>query len=243
MSTIKCLDDLPSKKYYTELKNGIKFDAIHKKVESTPFSPEDPFWVNTLPQYLENYIKRYIDTWSMSNEGKRCRDLNHILNSIIKRIKEKPTYDESYNLIEAYTNSAATYSLQIQDTLCTRDSELKHYQFKSFDDFDSTIKKLKSKCQEETARTSLTGDQDEMQQYSDRNSSIIAVTSLSGILSLFFFLYKTTSFGSILNNVIRKKTKFGDSLSSEPYHETLEDISELSDGGAHNILYNSIGDF
>ncbi|SBS98758.1 hypothetical protein POVCU1_048560, partial [Plasmodium ovale curtisi] len=212
---IICLDDLTSKKYNAELKNGKNVDAIHKKVESTAFSPADSFWVNTLPKYLENYIKRYIDTWSMSNERKQCRALNHILNSIIRRIKKKPTYDKSYNLIEQYNNNSIKDNLVIYVDECTRDSNNSGYyddieDMKKINDF--TIKNFKYKCQEGTARASSTVDQDEMQQYSDRSFSIIAVTLLSGILSLFFFLYKTTSFGSILNNVIRKKKKFQDSL-------------------------------
>ncbi|SBT58004.1 hypothetical protein POVWA2_082750 [Plasmodium ovale wallikeri] len=81
-----------------------------------------------------------------------------------------------------------------------------------------------------------------MPQYSGRNTSIIAATSLSGILSSFILLYKTTSFGSILNNLVGNKIKFGNSLSDEAYHETLENISESSHGEGYNILYNSLGD-
>ncbi|SBT56813.1 PIR Superfamily Protein [Plasmodium ovale wallikeri] len=306
MATGISTDDLPSKKYDKELKNGIHYDDIDKNIESTEFSSEDSFWSTQIKKYLENYVNSNVDKWTDSNEGKRCRDLNHILNSIIKKIKTKQPYNSSYDLVEGYINSATTYSLQVQTRNCFRDSKdnydldyienkkniddlceditfikdkfseihnnnckqiesyidqqittlkpiytnlqtkyspiLEYYNFKSFDDFNDTITKLKSKCEEFAATSSLVGHQGGMQQYSNRSVSIIAVTSLSGILSSFFLLYKTTSFGSILNNLVGKKIKFGNNLSDESYHETLEDISESSHDGGYNILYNSLGD-
>ncbi|SBT56552.1 PIR Superfamily Protein [Plasmodium ovale wallikeri] len=300
------IDDIPSKKYNNELKNGINYNDIDKNIQSTKFSPEDSFWSMKMKEYLENYVNNNVDKWKDSNEMKRCRDLNHILNSIIKKIKTKKNYSTSYDLIEEYTNNAARMSLQIHDTSCTRDSKLPehsddienakkiddlcedvayieekiseihsndcteiqnyldkqiavlksiyttseekythilgYYDFTSFDKIDNIVNDFKSKCQEGTTGASLVGDQGGTQPYSGRSTSIIAVTSLSGILSSFFLLYKTTSFGSILNNLVGKKIKFGNNLSDEAYHETLEDISEPSHDGGYNILYNSIGD-
>ncbi|SBS93778.1 hypothetical protein POVCU2_0083550 [Plasmodium ovale curtisi] len=124
------------------------------------------------------------------------------------------------------------------------EKELHHgyYSFTSFNDFDSITENLKSTCQEGATRALLTGDKSAMSQYSDRNTSTIEVTSLSGILSSFIPLYKTAFFGSILNNLVGKKIKFGNNLSDEAYDETLEDISESSHDGRYSILYNSIGD-
>ncbi|SBT74285.1 hypothetical protein, conserved [Plasmodium ovale] len=305
MTTGISTDDLPSKKYDKELKKGIHYNVIDKNIESTTFTPEDQFWSTTMKQYLEDYINSNVDNWTNSNEGKRCRDLNHILNSIIKKIKTKKSYKPSYDLVEGYINSAATYSLQVQTKKCFRDLKdnydldnienkkkiddlcedvayingkvskinvdhckeienyitqritslkkvymsasskyshiLNYYDFTSFDDFNSITGKLKSKCQEGIGGASLTSDDGETSEHSGRSASIIAVTSLSGILSSALLLYKTTSFGSILNNLVGKKIKFGNNLSDESYHETLEDISESSHDGGYNILYNSVG--
>ncbi|SBT73793.1 hypothetical protein, conserved [Plasmodium ovale] len=305
MATGISIDDLPSKKYYEELKNGIHYEEFDNNTEGTKLSPENSFWSTKIKEYLENYVSNNVDKWTNSNEMKRCRDLNHILNSIIKKIKTKKPYEPSYELVESYINSAAILSLQVQTRKCFRDSKdnydldyienkkniddlceditfikdkfsefhnnnckqiesyideqitalkpiytksqakyspiLGYYNFNSFDDFNDTITNLKSKCQKVTA-TALAGDQGEMPQHSGKNSSIIAVTSLSGILSSFILLYKTTSFGSMLNTLIRKKIKYGNNLSDKAYYETLEDIPESSHDGAYNILYNSLGD-
>ncbi|SBT30654.1 PIR Superfamily Protein [Plasmodium ovale wallikeri] len=299
------INDLPSKKYNNELNGQIHYKEIVENIESETFTPEDIFWLTTLPKYLEEYINTYVDMWSYSNESKRCRDLNNKLDSIIKRVKNKETYNESYDLIINYINNSATNHLRVNTLECKRESKLpeysddienmkniddlcedivyvdknfseinsdhckeiqnyisqritslkeiyiysyekyshilKYYDFTTFDDLDSITGRLKSKCQDAKGAL-LTGGQSEMSQYSGRNASIIAVTSLSGILSSFFLLYKTTSFGSILNNLVGKKMKFGNNLSDEAYYETLEDISESSHDGTYNILYNSVGD-
>ncbi|SBT57557.1 PIR Superfamily Protein [Plasmodium ovale wallikeri] len=306
MTTRVRIDDIPSKKYDKELKNGIHYEEIDQKIESETFTAESIFWSTTLHKYLGDYINNYTNTWKDSNEKKRCRDINHILNFIIKRIKEKKPYHTSYDIIPTYINNYADSHFMIWGYVCTRDSKLSthydyienmkkiddlcedviyikekiskihkndckeienyldqqipnlkniytssstnysdilgYYGFTSFDEIDNIVKDFKSKCQEGTTGASLAGDQGEVPQHSGKNASIIAVTSLSGILSSFFLLYKTTSFGSILNTLIRKKIKFGNNLSDEAYHETLEDISESSHDGAYNILYNSVGD-
>ncbi|SBT57320.1 PIR Superfamily Protein [Plasmodium ovale wallikeri] len=300
------IDDIPSKKYNKELKDVIHYEEIDQNIDSKTFTSESTFWQTTLHNYLGEYINNYTDTWSKSNKQKRCRDLNHILNFIIKRIKDKKPYDTSYDLIPTYINNSYNIHFMAWEYVCTRDSELnedinyienmkkiddlcedvvfikekiseihkndckqienyldqqipnlrniyttsdkkysdilKYYDFTSFDQIDSIVNDFKSKCQEGTTGASLVGDQGGAQPYSDRSASIIAVTSLSGILSSFILLYKTTSFGSILNNLVGNKMKFGNSLSDEAYHETLENISESSHNGGYNILYNSIGD-
>ncbi|SBT58063.1 PIR Superfamily Protein [Plasmodium ovale wallikeri] len=301
-------NDLPSKKYQYELENGIHYKEAEQNMKGDRLTTKLEFWSKTLPDHLFDYFKNHISGWTEDNKKKRCRDLNYILDFILKRIKakEKTNFPVSYKLIESYINNAAITHLKTWDDECIRDSKiheyfddienmkniddlcedivyieekiskinsndcseiesyinqqisnlksiyttsetkyshiLRYYSFTSFKDFDSITEKLKSTCQEGATRALLTGDQSETSQYPGRNASIIAVTSLSGILSYFILLYKTTSFGSILNNLVGKKIKFGNNLSDEAYHETLEDISESSYDGGYNILYNSIGD-
>ncbi|SBT72544.1 hypothetical protein, conserved [Plasmodium ovale] len=303
------INNLPSKKYKNELENGINYQDIEKNIEEGRFATNLSYWSTTVRTYLEKYIDDNIDEWSYSNYEKRCRDFNHILDIILKKIKEKEqtNSDVSYSLIQEYIDKGAEEHLKIWDADCKRNSKisensddtenmkriddlcedidfvnkkiseidfskyqeienhiaqqiselrekyttstekyshiLSYYGFVSFDNFDSILEKLKSKYQEYIESSSLTGDENGISQFSGNHSTILAGLSLSGILSLFMLLYKTTSFGSILNTLVRKKMKFGNSLSNEEYHETLEGISELPDGGAHNILYNSIGDF
>ncbi|SBT84189.1 PIR protein [Plasmodium ovale] len=203
---------------------------------------EGMFWSTTLNKYLGDYINNYTNTWSVSNEHKRFRDLNRILNFIIKRIKDKKPYDTPYELIPTYINNSADSHFMTWGYVCNRDSKisahsddiknmkkfddlcehtvyiknifseinshnckeiknyieqkiselrqiyttsdskysniLRYYGFTSFSEINTTVEKLKSKCQENIAGTSLAGHQGEMPQYSGKNSSIIAVTSL-----------------------------------------------------------------
>ncbi|SBT58382.1 PIR Superfamily Protein [Plasmodium ovale wallikeri] len=299
---------LPSKKYKNELENGIHYQEVEQNMEDDRLTTKLGFWSTVFPQHLFNYFNNHISGWTEDNKEKRCRDLNYLLDFILKRIKAKEETNSlvPYKLIESYINNAAELYLKPWSEECQRNSKLnthyeyienlkkiddfcediaylekniseirnndckqietyideqiailkplyatsgteysdilEYYNFKSFDYFNSKITNLKSKCQEGTTGTSLVGDQGGMQPYSDRSASIIAVTSLSGILSSFFLLYKTTSFGSILNTLIRNKIKFGNNLSDEAYYETLKDIPESSHDGAYNILYNSVGD-
>ncbi|SBT54662.1 PIR Superfamily Protein [Plasmodium ovale wallikeri] len=302
------LEDLPSKKYNDELEKEIHYKEIDNRIESDTLSSEDEFWKTTLYVYVNNYIDTYVEKWSNSNNNKRCRDFNNILDIILKKVNKKieTKPDVSYDLIASHINSSAEIYLKPWNDECKRESKfsthyndieymkkiddlcedidhikkhiskinsdnckaienyitqqvrdlgeiyttsgnkysniLGYYNFKSFNDFNDTIKKLNIKCQEGITGASLAGDQEEVQHDSGRNASIVAVTSLSGILSSFFLLYKTTSFGSILNNLVGKKIKFGNNLSDEAYHETLEDISESSHDAGYNISYNSIAD-
>ncbi|SBT52925.1 PIR Superfamily Protein [Plasmodium ovale wallikeri] len=301
------LNDIPSKKYNYELKREIHYEDIQKNMEGDKLTADVYFWQTTLPEHLQKYINGHMDEWSKDNNKKRCRDLNHILDLILKKIKKKLTASpDSYDLIEEYINKAAKTHLEPWGDECERKSKLSddsddieniknlddlcedivyikkkiseihknhcneiyryinqqifnleniytmsktkysdilgYYNFTSLDDFNDTITNLKSKCQEGINGLPLAADQSETSQHSGKSASIIAVTSLSGILSSFFLLYKTTSFGSILNNLVGKKIKFGNNLSDEAYLETLEDISESSYDGGYNILYNSIGD-
>ncbi|SBT55891.1 PIR Superfamily Protein [Plasmodium ovale wallikeri] len=178
----------------------------------------------------------YDDIEYMKQFDDLCEDIYYIKNRISDIDSDNCKQIESHidqqitDIEQIYKKSPSKYSYILE-----------HYHIESFDEINSTLGKIKSKCQEDIARSSLTSNQGEMPQHSGKNASIIAVTSLSGILSSFILLYKTTSFGSILNNLVGKKVKFGNNLSEEAYYETLEDISESSHDETYNILYNSVG--
>ncbi|SBT57561.1 PIR Superfamily Protein [Plasmodium ovale wallikeri] len=179
----------------------------------------------------------YDDIENMKKFDDLCEDIDYI-KSLISDIDS-----DNCKQIESYIDQKITDIEQIYTKSSSKYSHiLEHYHFQSFDEINTTLRNLKSKCQEGIDGVSLTGDHSETSHHSGGSAPIIAVTSLSGILSSFFLLYKTTSFGSILNTLIRNKIKFGNNLSDEAYYETLKDIPESSHDGAYNILYNSVGD-
>ncbi|SBT01316.1 hypothetical protein POVCU1_066020 [Plasmodium ovale curtisi] len=137
---------------------------------------------------------------------KKVDDLSKDIAYIIENFSE--IHSNDCNEIESYINQQIYNPISIFTTSETKYSHiLGYYSFTSFNDFYSITEKLKSTCQEGATRALLTGDQIALSQYSGRNTSIIAVTSLSGILSSFLLLYKTAPFRSILNNLIQKKNK------------------------------------
>ncbi|SBT58003.1 PIR Superfamily Protein [Plasmodium ovale wallikeri] len=205
-------NDLPSKKYQNELENVIHYKEAEQNMEGDRLTTKLDFWSTVFPEHLYNYINNYISGWSPDNKEKRCRDLNYILDFILKSIKAKEKTNSliSYKLIESYINNAAKMYLRPWSEECERNSKLsehnddienmkkiddlcediayikekiseihsndcneiesyfnqqitdlqtiytnsqtkyypilKHYNFNSFDDFNSTITDLKSKC-------------------------------------------------------------------------------------------------
>ncbi|SBS84714.1 hypothetical protein POVCU2_0027560 [Plasmodium ovale curtisi] len=238
-------NDLPSKKYKIELENGIHYEEVEQNMEDDRLTIK----LEDFNHILDFMLKR-IKAKEITNSYVFYKLIKLYINNATEihlepwdgECERKPKFPDHSDNIE---------NMKKIDNLCEdiayieeNISEIhRYYSFNSFDDFDSTVKKLKFKCQDISTASSITKDQGEIETYSGRNTSIIAVTTLSGILSSFFLLYKTTSFSSILYTLIRKKIKFRNNLSHESYHETLEDVSESSDSGTHNILYNSIGDF
>ncbi|SBT58401.1 PIR Superfamily Protein [Plasmodium ovale wallikeri] len=228
-------------------------DIILKKIKKKEQTNSDvPY--SLFQDYIDKAAKAHLQTWggecerksklpddsddieNMKNLDDLCEDIVYIRKKILE------IHKNHCNEIDNYINEQIFSLKHIYKMSETKYSDiLGYYNFTSLDEIDTTAGKLKSKCQADITGASL-ADQAEMQQYPGRSASIIAVTSLSGILSSFFLLYKTTSFGSILNNLVGKKIKFGNNLSDEAYLETLEDISESPYDGGYNILYNSIGD-
>ncbi|SBS91199.1 hypothetical protein POVCU2_0066170 [Plasmodium ovale curtisi] len=224
------MEDIPSKKYNNRLEKELHYEQPEK---------DPPPSYELIEQYIYNSSKDNLNIYSIdcirvSKLGEHNDDIENMrkivdfsedIAYIIEKFSE--IHSNDCNEIESYINQKI-YNLKIIYTTSeTKYSNiLGYYSFTSFNDFYSTTEKLKSTCQEGATRALLTGDQSAMPQYSGRNTSTIA----------------TTFFGSILNNLVGKKIKFGNNLSDEAYHEILEDIFESSHDGGYNILYNSIGD-
>ncbi|SBT85107.1 PIR protein [Plasmodium ovale] len=229
-------------------------DIILKKVkQKIKTNPQVSY--DIIASHINNSAKIYLGPWGtectrnskfnehnddMKNEKSVddfCEDIDYIkkrfseINSDNCKEIEDYITQQVIDLGEIYTTSGNKYS-----------NILGFYDFTSFDKIDNIVENLKSKCKEVTAGVSLAVDQEEMQQYSAKSVFFIAVTSLSGILSSFILLYKTTPFGSILNNVIQKRIKFENNLNEEIDYKTLESIPESSHNGPYNILYNTVGD-
>lgn len=114
-----------------------------------------------------------------------CEDIDYFKN-IISEINR-----DNCNEIKNYVEEQIKKIGPIYASSDTKYSDIiGYYKFTSFNKIDNIIERLKSKCPEVTVASPVIGDQGEMQHYSSRNSSIIAVTSLSGIVSSFFLLYE-----------------------------------------------------
>ncbi|SBT58708.1 PIR Superfamily Protein [Plasmodium ovale wallikeri] len=230
-------------------------DNILQKIKEKEQTNSDNSY-SLIKQYIDNGVEAHLMIWENKCKRNSKIDENSAETENKKKIDDlcedidfinKNTSEIDFSKYQEIENHIAQQISELREKYTTSTEKYSHilsyYGFVSFDNFDSILEKLKSKYQEYIESSSLTGDENGISQFSGSHSTILAGLSLSGILSLFMLLYKTTSFGSILNTLVRKKMKFGNSLSNEEYHETLEGISELPDGGAHNILYNSIGDF
>ncbi|SBT59345.1 PIR Superfamily Protein [Plasmodium ovale wallikeri] len=229
-------------------------DLALKKVKQQP-KKEPPVSYELIEEYINNSARDSLEIYGeectrnsklpeYSNDIENMKKIDDFCEDIVYiRNRFSEINNDNCNEIKLYIEQQNSELGQINTTTDSKYSNiLRYYGFTSFSEINTTVGKLKTKCQEGIDGASLTSDDSETSEHSGRSASIIAVTSLSGILSSALLLYKTTSFGSILNTLIRKKIKFGSNLSDETYYETLEDISESSHDGAYNILYNSVGD-
>ncbi|SBS95876.1 PIR Superfamily Protein [Plasmodium ovale curtisi] len=99
MESVITLNDLPSKKYYDELKDLLCYDEM---ISSVTYEDGKAFvnkWTSDLNNHLTRYLDQYELNTSTSNGSKRCRVLIHILDNIIKEIRESDHY-VSYDFTE-----------------------------------------------------------------------------------------------------------------------------------------------
>ncbi|SBT58558.1 PIR Superfamily Protein [Plasmodium ovale wallikeri] len=80
--------DIPSKRFFDELKKSIKFDDIIRYIKRNDNSGNIQRWIDKFPEYLENYLKQNEANWLSNNKDKRCSDLNYILDAIINNIEK-----------------------------------------------------------------------------------------------------------------------------------------------------------
>ncbi|SBT51596.1 PIR Superfamily Protein [Plasmodium ovale wallikeri] len=113
------------------------------------------FWNTTLRGYLETYINDNINEWSKNDNKKRCRDFNHILDIILKKIKAKEVTNPqvSYDLIKLYINNAAETLFEPWDGECERKPKFPDHSddienMKNIDDLCEDIAYIKEKFSE-----------------------------------------------------------------------------------------------
>ncbi|SBS82140.1 PIR Superfamily Protein [Plasmodium ovale curtisi] len=81
--------DIPSKRFFDELKKSIKFDDIIRYIKKKKYNSQNiQNWIHKFPEYLENYLKQNEANWLSNNKDKRCNDLNYILDAIIDNVEK-----------------------------------------------------------------------------------------------------------------------------------------------------------
>lgn len=103
------------------------------------------FQKTTLPGYLDTYINDNINEWSKNYNKKRCRDFNHILDFMLKRIKAKEITNSYvfYKLIKLYINNATEIHLEPWDGECERKPK-----FPDHSDNIENMKKIDNLCED-----------------------------------------------------------------------------------------------
>ncbi|SBS89641.1 hypothetical protein POVCU2_0056220 [Plasmodium ovale curtisi] len=174
------LEDIPSKKYNNRLEKELHYEQPEK---------DPPPSYELIEQYIYNSSKDNLNIYSIDcvRDSKLSEHNDDIENTRkIDDLCEDIAYIKK-KISEIHSNDCS----EIENYVNQQISNLKrYYSFTSFNDFDSITEKLKPTCQEGSTRALLTGDQSAMSKYSGRNTYIIAVTSLFGILSSFILLYK-----------------------------------------------------
>ncbi|SBT73330.1 PIR protein [Plasmodium ovale] len=147
MESVITLNDLPSKKYYDELKGLLSYDKIVSSVYSESNASYVYTWGLDLDKNLRGYLDKYESDTSITNGTKRCRDLIYILDNIIKQIKNSTnyaSYDITKQTIETFINSVVrTYGCDTTSRNAIED-DIKE-DMKTIDDFMEVVKYIKDK--------------------------------------------------------------------------------------------------
>ncbi|SBT57068.1 PIR Superfamily Protein [Plasmodium ovale wallikeri] len=174
--------------------------------------------------------KKYIDDI--------CEDIKYIDSNISDINSSSKCKEIKEHILEKNSSLRTTYNPESDSDI------LKYYKFKSLDELDNIIKKIKCTPNGDTEQLELTGGSHEASQLSG-HIPIIFIFSFLGFLPMCLFLYKVTPVGTWLKMRIKKKIKLDNNLSDETENEIYEETSECVRNNLHDdkysILYHSTG--
>ncbi|SBS92660.1 PIR Superfamily Protein [Plasmodium ovale curtisi] len=79
------VSDLPSIKYYIELKNNIDYDILQNYNKSNSPNEKIDIWITNFKLNMEKYLMNFSEKFSL-NSDKRCRDICYIAYDTIQKI-------------------------------------------------------------------------------------------------------------------------------------------------------------
>ncbi|SBS94338.1 PIR protein [Plasmodium ovale] len=226
-----------------QLKNLRNYDHIYNGIKVTVSSHINSAFINLkyancmMNDTKEKYYaqanikdKKYIDDI--------CEDIKYIDSNISDINSSSKCNEIMQYIVEKNSSLKTTYNSE-------RDSDiLKYYEFKSLDELDNIIKKIKCTSNGDTEQLELAGSSHEASQLSG-HIPMIVIYSFLGFLPLCLFLYKATPVGTWLKIRIKKKIKLDNNLSEETENEIFEETFECVRNNLHDdkysILYHSTG--
>ncbi|SBT73327.1 Plasmodium vivax Vir protein, putative [Plasmodium ovale] len=228
MSEEISIDNLPSNKYYNELKKSIEYQKIDDIINNKISISEANTWVTNFytlsPQYLNNYPSEPSD----KNPSKRCRDFVYILNAIKGKINKSTLFQDNTYVNENIDNFINGTLISYGYDNCS--TNLSTYE----EDTINNRKRLDDLCEDATYVKSKLNDIYSSSNCKDiENHFIKEISELKTLYKLHFdkyldFLqyYKFTSFDE-LEGIIQKikcnsDHAVGSSLARQGTHETYQ---------------------
>ncbi|SBT51992.1 PIR Superfamily Protein [Plasmodium ovale wallikeri] len=139
------LNDLPSKKYYDELKDILSYDDLIFSVINEGGESFVSKWTSDLDKNLRGYLEKYESDITITNGTKRCRDLIDILDNIIKQIKNSDYYVShkfTEQTIDTFIKSVVVTYCDTSSRNTTEEKEVTEYK-KLIDDFMEDVEYIK----------------------------------------------------------------------------------------------------
>ncbi|SBT33131.1 PIR Superfamily Protein [Plasmodium ovale wallikeri] len=101
--------DFPSKNLYKILEESIDYNDINDYINNEGYETYAVSWSTNLQTKLESFLKSYISHASNDDHKKRCRDVFHILDDLIRKIKKSDNSEDLTYVEEAINNCIVSY--------------------------------------------------------------------------------------------------------------------------------------
>ncbi|SBT52009.1 PIR Superfamily Protein [Plasmodium ovale wallikeri] len=142
------VSDLPSMKYYMELKNNIDYDILQTYNKSNSPKEKIDIWITNFISNMEKYLMNLPQNFSL-NHDKRCRDICYLTNDTIQKIlslRDSPF--ETYQWKAKIQDFRDKYLISNSSFKCNKICLYNKHEKKFLDDFCEDSNYIREKLNE-----------------------------------------------------------------------------------------------
>ncbi|SBS89819.1 PIR protein [Plasmodium ovale] len=139
------VSDLPSIKYYIELKNNIDYDILQNYNKSNSPNEKIDIWITNFKLNMEKYLMNFSEKFSL-NSDKRCRDICYLAYDTIQKIYSlRDSILETHHWKEKIQDFRDKYLISNSNFICNNIFKYYKAEKKILDDFCEDSKYIREK--------------------------------------------------------------------------------------------------